>query len=860
MNARVITGIALLVVTRLAGAQCPPPHLNPQDTSATARITYRAVSTSGVVGQPGVGASNASRVVGNAGEPALTTHVPDHIVDLRLGYDDQRSLVVTSAVRSPQSRDAIAIGGYGRVRSMHMIRGGLVADDGGCRQFVASPDNRVSGHPIVDLQSAGSVMQGLTVRSEDDLRRLGTVSRLADGRLHVRSVVQDRARPDDLQGEILMTYRRSGRSFVIERAEIATESRAIREDGQVAVLRNSSIHEFDGVTVVIPDSMAEHRRLTAAIPQRSLILTAPVSPAPDVRPLARDASQPGAFLPSQNDGGSQNVVFQHGFLANGGTWARMEPWLSGDFAFGTKLLPSLRSTDRLGAQRDALVQRITESGARDWILIGHSNGGLVSRSAAQQIPGLVRGVITSSSLHNGAIIVQSGREAAARRLEELAGTLGNLAAVLQMPLLGGTLSSFAFDSLLPVTRDMSPSSAFIRQLNASDERFLRVSIENISDPRWVAFRVVGDSRCDPESGCGGRAWVRYVNSIYMALRSCVPVSLSLGFLDPGNAATYQQTAARCSHLAGALDTLDAYWNKLYSANTGGDGVVDSGAQVWRGALAVRIADADSHTGVNRSDKVRDALARVLDQQFQVPRRSGVSLVSAASFGRDGVAPGSIVSLFGSQLAERTEQASAVPLPTALAGATVELRDAAGVTRPLELFFVSPTQINAAIPSDVAVGPASFRVRTPGGLIRSGVLSVTRVAPGLFTADGSGAGMASGYVVRSRPGGGSTNEAIAERDAATGRFRPLPIELGGSGDTVHLILYGTGFRGYTGAANVLAQIGDTAVPVEYAGRVERNVGLDQINLRLPRELAGRGELSVVLTVDGRAANEVRVAIR
>jgi uncharacterized protein (TIGR03437 family) len=47
---------------------------------------------------------------------------------------------------------------------------------------------------------------------------------------------------------------------------------------------------------------------------------------------------------------------------------------------------------------------------------------------------------------------------------------------------------------------------------------------------------------------------------------------------------------------------------------------------------------------------------------------------------------------------------------------------------------------------------------------------------------------------------------------------------------------------------------------FAGTVPGLVGLDQINLPLPRSLAGSGEVSLTLTVDGRAANPVRISIR
>jgi len=41
---------------------------------------------------------------------------------------------------------------------------------------------------------------------------------------------------------------------------------------------------------------------------------------------------------------------------------------------------------------------------------------------------------------------------------------------------------------------------------------------------------------------------------------------------------------------------------------------------------------------------------------------------------------------------------------------------------------------------------------------------------------------------------------------------------------------------------------------------RVCGLDQLNLIVPRSLAGRGEVDVVLTVDGRTANTVKVNIK
>jgi uncharacterized protein (TIGR03437 family) len=47
---------------------------------------------------------------------------------------------------------------------------------------------------------------------------------------------------------------------------------------------------------------------------------------------------------------------------------------------------------------------------------------------------------------------------------------------------------------------------------------------------------------------------------------------------------------------------------------------------------------------------------------------------------------------------------------------------------------------------------------------------------------------------------------------------------------------------------------------FAGPQGQYAGLDQINLRLPQSLRGRGDLDVVLTVDGKTANTVRINIK
>jgi len=62
------------------------------------------------------------------------------------------------------------------------------------------------------------------------------------------------------------------------------------------------------------------------------------------------------------------------------------------------------------------------------------------------------------------------------------------------------------------------------------------------------------------------------------------------------------------------------------------------------------------------------------------------------------------------------------------------------------------------------------------------------------------------------------------------------------------------------AAVRVKVGGEDAEVAYAGAQGSLFGLDQVNVRRPRSLAGRGEVSIVPAVDGKTANTVRVSIR
>ncbi len=227
---------------------------------------------------------------------------------------------------------------------------------------------------------------------------------------------------------------------------------------------------------------------------------------------------------------------------------------------------------------------------------------------------------------------------------------------------------------------------------------------------------------------------------------------------------------------------------------------------------------------------------------------------------------SIGAIFGTNLAAGVANgdgtdpgAPGIQLPTTLGGVTVKFIDRLGVSRDAPLFYVSPQQANLQIPAGTATGPANVEVRTTAGETVLRRAEVFTVAPSIFTADASGGGLPAAFVLRVKSDGSQVLEPIFQFDQS-GKPVAIPIELNRAGETVFLILFGTGIRGRSDLSKVSARAGGENLPVEFAGAIPDFVGLDQVNLRLPAALAGRGEVQIEFEDDGRMANPVKLLIQ
>ncbi len=245
--------------------------------------------------------------------------------------------------------------------------------------------------------------------------------------------------------------------------------------------------------------------------------------------------------------------------------------------------------------------------------------------------------------------------------------------------------------------------------------------------------------------------------------------------------------------------------------------------------------------------------------IRIANYQAATTVNGASFATPQVvAPEAIVSVFGASLATRDQAVTQLPLPTELAGTSVKVRDRLGVERLAPLFYVGKLQVNYQIPVGTAVGYATVSITNGNGEISTSVVNVKSVTPGIFTANQNGSGAAAGSVLYVT-GGTRHSDSTAVCDANGQNCIPRQVDVNAASE-VYLELYGTGLRNHSGLANVSVTVGGIAVPVLYAGKQPEFIGLDQINVPLPRSLAGRGVVDVVIVTDGKAANPVKIHLK
>jgi uncharacterized protein (TIGR03437 family) len=218
----------------------------------------------------------------------------------------------------------------------------------------------------------------------------------------------------------------------------------------------------------------------------------------------------------------------------------------------------------------------------------------------------------------------------------------------------------------------------------------------------------------------------------------------------------------------------------------------------------------------------------------VPSITVGGMVNGASFTQN-VAPGSLMSIFGTSLATQTVSASSVPLPTSLAGVSVTFN---GVRAPL--YFVSPSQLNVQVPFEMVPGFANVTV-TVNGQTDSQSVQVASVAPGIFT-DGRRvvqfpSGNPGDILILYITGQGAVSPSVPTGNgpAAGSSVDQLPRPLQRVGLT----------------------IGGVNAPILFAGVPTGLVGVIQVNFQVPQ--VSPGDQPVVVTVGGQVSTSATFTV-
>jgi uncharacterized protein (TIGR03437 family) len=209
-----------------------------------------------------------------------------------------------------------------------------------------------------------------------------------------------------------------------------------------------------------------------------------------------------------------------------------------------------------------------------------------------------------------------------------------------------------------------------------------------------------------------------------------------------------------------------------------------------------------------------------------------------------VAPGSIVSIFGGNLAPASRSATSLPLPTSLFDTSVTFN---GVAAPL--FYVSSTQINAQVPFETPTGPVTVQIQRADGTTGTQTVMVAAVSPGIFTLLQQGAMV--GAILHGKD------------------FTPVtPAAPAVSGETLSIFATGLGALQQPVAEGTLppspppettalptVTIGGVAAAVGYSGLAARLAGVYQINVQMPAVTATPGTVAVQIRIGGVSSNAV-----
>jgi uncharacterized protein (TIGR03437 family) len=257
----------------------------------------------------------------------------------------------------------------------------------------------------------------------------------------------------------------------------------------------------------------------------------------------------------------------------------------------------------------------------------------------------------------------------------------------------------------------------------------------------------------------------------------------------------------------------------------------------------------------------------LASQQQPPVFPSSGIVSAATaVAFTALAPGSAISIYGNMLAESAAAAQTLPLPSQLVNTDTQVfvsgTTAVGTSTGLQnvpLYYVSPNQVNALIPYEIATDTHLQLLVQRGSALSVPVpINTAQAQPAIFSATGEAGGV--GVIQVYPAGGGTPYLASASTPAHVGDT--IVAYCTGLGAVNPVVKDGAAPGGQLSSTTGTTQlmIGGQPALVSFSGLTPGFAGLYQVNAVVPSGTQTGTPVPVTLSIDGQTSRLVTLAIQ